>query len=64
MTKISYSIKEAAALVGCSPAALRNAIKAHDLPAFTLSQGVNAKQYVRHDDLVAYIDYCRNRNAA
>lgn len=64
MTKISYSIKEAATLVGCSPTVLRNAIKAHELAAFTLTSGVNAKQYVRHDDLVSYIDDCRNRNAA
>jgi len=64
MTKLSYSLNEAAALVGCSAAALRKAIKSNDLPAFTLSPGVNAKQYVRHDDLVAYIDFCRDTNAA
>ena len=62
--KLSYSLIEAAELVGCSPAMLRKAIKSADLPAFTMSPGVNAKQFVRHDDLVAYIDYCRDRNAA
>lgn len=62
--KLSYSLIEAAEMVGCSPAMLRKAIKANDLPAFTLSPGVNAKQYVRHDDLVAFIDHCRDQNAA
>lgn len=62
--KLSYSLIEAAEMVGCSPAMLRKAIKANDLPAFTMSPGVNAKQYVRHEHLLSYIDFCENQNAA
>lgn len=62
--KLSYSLIEAAEMVGCKPSSLRKAIRSHELPAFTLSPGANAKQYVRHDDLVAYIDFCRDQNAA
>ena len=62
--KISYSLREAADVVGCSPSMLNKAVKANDLPAFTLSPGPNAKRYVRHDDLVAFIDHCRDQTAA
>lgn len=62
--KLSYSVQEAAEMVGCSSRTLHLLIAAHELPAFTMSDKPRAKRYIRHDDLVAYIDHCRNTNAA
>lgn len=64
MTKLSYSVKEAAQMIGCSPERIRSLIASHELPAFTLSDKPKAKRYISHADLVAYIDFCRDTNAA
>lgn len=63
MTKISYSVQEAAAMIGCSPRTVYMLIADNELPAFTLSDKPKAKRYIRHGDLVGYINF-RADNAA
>lgn len=63
--KLSYSVQEAAEVVGCSARTLHALIADHELPAFTMSKNkAKAKRYIRHSDLVAYIDHCAESNAA
>ena len=64
MTKLSYSVQEAAKVIGCSPGTVHALIASNDLPAFTLSDKPRAKRYVRHSDLAAYIDHCAESRAA
>ena len=64
MTKLSYSVQEAAEMIGCSPRTVHMLISNHELPAFTLSDKPRSKRYISHADLVAYIEFCRDTNAA
>lgn len=64
MPKLAYSVVEAAEMIGCSSRTIHMLIASHDLPAFTLNDKPKAKRFIRHDDLVAYVDHCRNQNAA
>lgn len=63
MTKLSYSVQDAADMIGCSPAMVDQIIASNNLPAFTMSDKPRAKRFIRHDDLVAYINF-RAENAA
>lgn len=58
--KLSYSVPEAADMIGCSARTLHTLIASHEIPFFTTSDKDKAKRYVRHDDLVAYIDHRAN----
>lgn len=64
MTKLAYSVHEAADMIGCSPRTIHTLITNHDLAAFTMTDKPKAKRYIRHDDLVAYVDHCRDTKAA
>lgn len=63
MTKLSYSVQEAAQVIGCSAGTVHALIDAEDLPYFTMSEKPRAKRYVRHVDLEAYINFRANRAA-
>ena len=60
MTKLSYSVQEAAEALGCSAGTIHALIDAEDLPYFTMSKKPRAKRYVRHVDLEAYINFRAN----
>lgn len=64
VTKLAYSVQEAADMIGCSPRTIHTLITNHDLAAFTMTDKPKAKRYIRHDDLVAYVDHCRDTKAA
>lgn len=68
--KLAYSVKSAAEMLDCSPRHINYLIAANLLPAFTMGPNTEGgasgrgKRWIRHADLMSYLDDCADNQAA